>query len=49
MAKSLTSVNINTWKDKGSNSYRFNHSYTADANYTSLTLQSPTLQAIKLP
>lgn len=34
MAKSLTSVNINTWKDKGSNSYRFNHSYTADANYT---------------
>ena len=32
MAKSLTSYD--TWKDKGNEKYRFNHSYTADANYT---------------
>lgn len=32
MAESLTSSK--TWKDEGSSNYRFNHSYTADANYT---------------
>ena len=32
MAESLTSYD--TWKDKGNKKYRFNHSYTADANYT---------------
>lgn len=32
MAGSLTS--FNTWKYKGISNYRFNHSYTTDANYT---------------
>lgn len=32
MAQSLTSYD--TWKYKGNEKYRFNHSYTADANYT---------------
>lgn len=34
MAASLSNYNSNTWKEAGSNKYRFNYSCTADANYT---------------